>query len=152
APQQIDLAQNARGLARHYRIGPAGRAHDDPSYSHAVEAFDGIGLRPYAPCHLRARRTGAGDLDLSWIRRTRIDGDSWVSPDVPLGEAQEQYLIRVRDSGEAVLREVTVAAPSWTYGAAQQAGDGVAAPYFIDVAQVSERFGAGFFKRIVING
>ncbi|MBC57799.1 MAG: host specificity protein [Confluentimicrobium sp.] len=152
APQQIDLAQNARGLARHYRIGPAGRAHDDPSYSHAIEAFDGIGLRPYAPCHLRARRTGAGDLDLSWIRRTRIDGDSWVSPDVPLGEAQEQYLIRVRDSGEAVLREVTVAAPGWTYGAAQQAGDGVAAPYFIDVAQVSERFGAGLFKRIVING
>ncbi|MDP3859949.1 MAG: glycoside hydrolase/phage tail family protein, partial [Phaeovulum sp.] len=53
APAQIDLALGARGLARHYRIGSAALGYDDASYVHRVEAFDGIGLRPYAPCHLR---------------------------------------------------------------------------------------------------
>ncbi|MFV2003068.1 MAG: host specificity protein, partial [Paracoccaceae bacterium] len=90
-PKQIALAASERGLARHYRIGPAARAVDDPSYVYRLEAFDGIGLRPLAPVHLRARAMVSGDVDLSWVRRTRIDGDNWVSADVPLGEDSESY-------------------------------------------------------------
>ena len=52
-PRQIGLAEAQRGQDRHYRIGPGGRPVDDPSYGHAVLAFDGLGLRPYAPVHLR---------------------------------------------------------------------------------------------------
>ena len=151
-PQQIALAMSERGLARHYRIGPAGRPFDDPSYQYRVEAFDGIGLRPYAPAHLRAEGVLGADVDFSWIRRTRIDGDSWQSLDVPLGEAAEAYLLRVRDNVGAVLREVTLAAPAWTYTAAMQSSDGVAVPFSVEVAQISDRFGAGLFKRIDING
>jgi len=149
-PEQIDLALAARNLARHYRIGPAGRSYDDPSYVHQVEAFAGAGLRPYSPCHLRGRRDAAGDLHLSWIRRTRIDGDSWVSVDVPLGETSESYLLRVLD-GETIVREVTLTAPDWIYPQAQQSSDGLSAPFNIDVAQISQSFGAGLFRRIVIN-
>jgi hypothetical protein len=73
-------------LARHWRVGPARRALDDPSYVERVLAFDGIGLRPLRPVHLRA--AGAGpDLAVRWIRRGRIDADSWSGLDVPLGEA-----------------------------------------------------------------
>ena len=95
APRQIGLPRSARGLDRHYRIGPASRPYDDASYRHRVAAFEGIGLRPYAPTHLRARRQG-GDLVVTWVRRTRIDGDGWGRGDVPLGEAREAYLVRVR--------------------------------------------------------
>ena len=90
-PQQIELAEAQRGQARHYRIGPGGRPVDDPAYRHAVIAFDGLGLRPYAPVHLRVAEAG-GDLKVTWIRRTRIGGDRWDTPEVPLGEERESYL------------------------------------------------------------
>ncbi|MCG6901796.1 MAG: glycoside hydrolase/phage tail family protein [Rhodobacter sp.] len=150
AMRQIDLAPSARGLARHYRIGPAQRGYDDPSYAHLVEAFDGIGLRPYAPVHLRAAADGAGDLTVNWIRRTRTDGDSWQSVEVPLGEDSEAYLVRVLKD-QAVMREATVTSAAYVYSAAAKAADGVTGTYEIAVAQVSDRFGPGPFRRITIN-
>ncbi|MCC0065385.1 MAG: glycoside hydrolase/phage tail family protein, partial [Defluviimonas sp.] len=149
APRQIELLPDARDLARHYRIGPSGRSFDDASYTHDVQAFRGIGLRPLSPAHLRVTRT-SGDLDLSWIRRTRTGGDSWSGLDVPLGETQELYLVRVMQGG-TVLREMTVTSPFWTYGAALQVSDGAALPYEIHVAQLSDSFGPGAFARIMIN-
>lgn len=147
---QVDLAQSARGLDRHYRIGPAQRSYDDPSYSYRVAAFDGVGLRPYAPVHLRAVSDGAGGVTASWVRRTRLDGDSWQSSEVPLGEAQELYRVQVSVNG-AVLREADVTSPSWSYGAAQIAADGVTGSFEIAVAQVSDRFGPGPYRRILVN-
>jgi hypothetical protein len=43
---QIDLPSQARGMARHFRIGPAARGYEDPSYIYRVESFEGAGLRP----------------------------------------------------------------------------------------------------------
>ncbi len=114
-----------------------------------VEAFDGIGLRPYAPAHLRAM-TVSGDVQLTWVRRTRIDGDSWQSVEVPLGEDSEAYLLRVLQN-EILVREATVVSPMWTYPASVQASDGLTGAYHIDVAQLSGRFGPGPFRRITIN-
>ncbi|QBY02606.1 hypothetical protein E2K80_03140 [Rhodophyticola sp. CCM32] len=148
-PEQIDLALSARGLARYYRIGPARRPLDDASYEERHLAFDGVGLRPYAPAHLRAR-AGAAALDLSWVRRTRIDGDSWQGTEVPLGEESEAYLVQIRDAS-GLKREVTVSAPAWSYSDAALASDGTTTPYSIDVAQISGRFGPGPFTRIMID-
>jgi len=147
---QIDLAQSARGLARHYRIGPAQRSFDDPSYRHLVEAFDGIGMRPYSPAHLSVAADAAGGDVFSWVRRTRIDGDSWQSTEVPLGESSETYLVQVSENG-AVIRESQVSTPEFTYSAAAKTADGVTGEYEFAVAQVSDRFGPGPFKRITIN-
>jgi hypothetical protein len=148
---QIDLPDSGRGLARHYRIGPALRSLDDPSFVHRIAAFDGNGLRPYAPVHLRAV-PGAGDLEVSWMRRTRLGGDTWAGFEVPLGEEVEAYALRVIDSGGAVRREVVVGAPGWAYSDALRVADGVGAHYRIAVAQISGRFGAGPFTEIEING
>lgn len=150
APQQINLEPSARDLARHYRVGPSLRPYDDPSYTHTVAAFSGVGLRPYAPAHLRTREI-SGAREVSWVRRTRVDGDSWSSVEVPLGEDVEQYVVRVVRNG-VVLREDQTSTPHWTYAQAQQAQDGALAPYEIEVAQVSLRFGPGPFARIEING
>jgi hypothetical protein len=148
APGQIALPMSARGLARHYRIGPATRASSDPSYVHLVEAFAGIGLRPYSVCQLQARPLGAGDLAISWVRRTRIDGDSWAGIEVPLGETREQYLLRIMTGG-TVRREIVVPSPAWTYTLTDRAADGlVGQPFDIHVAQLSDAFGAGPFTRI----
>ncbi|WP_372572921.1 baseplate multidomain protein megatron [Ruegeria jejuensis] len=140
---QLGLSSSARRIARHFRIGPAARGYDDPAYLHRVEAFDGNGLRPYAPVHLRVEATSGGHR-VSWIRRTRIDGDSWDAPEVPLGEESETYLLRVTREG-ALLREVTLRAPEWTYTEAMQVQDGAESGVRIEVAQVSARFGPGLF-------
>ncbi|SPH17632.1 hypothetical protein DEA8626_01156 [Defluviimonas aquaemixtae] len=150
APKQIDLPAAARDLARHYRIGPSRRGYDDPSFVHRVEAFVGTGLRPLSPAHLRAQRSAAGDLVLSWIRRTRIDGDSWSGVEVPLGETSEAYALRVVEGG-LVKRELTLGQSSWTYPAGMQAADGITEPFEIHVAQLSDVFGPGPFRRIAID-
>jgi hypothetical protein len=145
---QLPQALGQRGLERHYRIGPAARGYDDATYVHEVHAFSGVGLRPYAPVHLRAGWNG-GDLHVSWLRRTRIDGDSWFAEEVPLGETQERYRVRVM-AGLDVLREATVTAQAWSYSAAMRAADSVELPFAVEVAQVSEVWGAGPFRRIEI--
>ena len=149
-PGQIELPLSARGLQRNYRVGPAAKPLDHPVYAQDALAFDGIGLRPYAPAHLRSTLSG-GDRQISWIRRTRIDGDSWQGAEVPLGEESESYVLRITDSG-GIRREVDLTSPAFTYTAAMQAADAVSLPYTIEVAQVSARFGPGPFTRIEING
>ncbi|PKP71609.1 MAG: host specificity protein [Alphaproteobacteria bacterium HGW-Alphaproteobacteria-4] len=149
APGQLDMALSARGLARHYRIGSAALGYDDPSFVHRIEAFGGIGLRPYSPCHLRIRQVG-GDAFVTWIRRSRIDGDSWAGMEVPLGEALEAYIVRVVENG-AIRREAITEAPAWAYSAAMRAADGITGACEIHVAQLSDTFGAGPFARIEIN-
>jgi GTA TIM-barrel-like domain/Putative phage tail protein len=144
---QIDLDMSARGLARNYRIGAAARGYDDPSVEVRTEAFDGIGLRPYPVAHLSAKATASG-TQVTWLRRTRIDGDNWTPADVPLGEDAESYAIRVIRDG-AILREATTQAPVWTYPHADFTSDG-AGPRSIHVAQVSSRFGPGPFRSVAL--
>ena len=149
---RLPLAASARGLERHYRVGPATRAYDDPSYLHRVEAFAGVALRPYRPAHLAASRRSDGGIALSWVRRTRIDGDSWLGTEVPLGEEAESYLVRTFTAGGSPLREVTTGASRFVYSLADQVRDGATAALVFEVAQVSVRFGAGPFERIEFNG
>ena len=151
APRQIDLATSSRGLARYYRIGSAGRGYEDPAVVVKVEAFDGIGLRPFPVAHLKAVAAASGDVSVSWIRRTRVDGDNWQSPEVPLGEAVEAYMIRVIQA-EIIVRQETVAAPGWVYSNAAQITDGILGPYRVEVAQMSDRFGAGPFRSVTVPG
>ena len=146
---QMDLAASTRGLERHYRIGSAQRGYDDPSYVHETHTFAGAGLRPFRPCHLQAEKGGTGDLVVSWIRRTRFDGDGWDVHEAPLNEESEAYALRVLKEG-AVVRELEVAEPRWTYASAEQAADGISAPYAVQVAQVSGRFGPGPFASLEI--
>ncbi|MEJ5216843.1 glycoside hydrolase/phage tail family protein [Cognatishimia sp. D5M38] len=140
-PSQIELASAQRGIERHFRIGPARQALSDASYVHEVHAFAGNGLRPYAPVHLRAWMSG-GDVSVSWIRQTRVDGDRWDLGDVPLGEESETYELRVSVDGQLVRQE-NVTASTWSYTAADQALDNAEGLVTFDVAQVSARFGAG---------
>lgn len=147
--RQLDLPLDQRRIARHYRIGPARRGYEDPSYTHRIETFDGNGLRPYAPVHLRLGSALGEDTQVSWIRRTRIEGDSWDLPDVPLGEAREQYRVRIL-RGQTLLREDITTQSAWAYDMAMQAADAVMPGDIFEVAQLSDRFGAGIAARVVL--
>ncbi|MCZ4354191.1 glycoside hydrolase TIM-barrel-like domain-containing protein [Roseovarius aestuarii] len=150
-PSQIELTGGQRGSARHYRIGPAGRVMDDPSYQHAVIAFEGVGLRPYSPAHLRAVTDASGHTHVTWIRRTRVDGDRWDTPEVPLGEESEQYILRILEDN-AIRREEVLNTPTFDYTTAHKADDSIAGPYSIEVAQISAKYGAGMFTQLDVPG
>ena len=148
ALRQIPLPSAARGVLRHYRMGLLSAGYDGENVRHETHAFAGNGLRPYRVAHLRAAMSG-GDLALSWIRRTRIDGDSWQSSEVPLGESRESYALRFLKGG-TVLREVATLAPQFIYTAAMRAADGATGQITIEVAQLSDSYGAGPTSRLVV--
>ena len=140
----IDLTPAQTGLATYWRSGPSSRGIGDATYATQVHAFAALGLRPLSPVRLKSSRAANGDLSLNWIRRTRIGGDSWDLPDVPLSEASESYQVQIL-SGPAVVRTFTTAAPALTYLATDQATDFGTIPAHVSlrIAQVSQAYGPG---------
>ena len=145
APQQIELAASGRGVVQYFQIGPAARPYSDYSYRKLSAAFAGNGLRPYAPVHLTRKWDGA-DLEFSWIRRTRLEGASWDLAEMPLSETQERYQVKIF-SGAQLLRQEEVQQTQWRYSASMQALDGAQGLLELQVAQLSESFGPGLFRK-----
>lgn len=145
--QQLALVSSTRGIARHYRVGLATLGYDDRRAIHQELAFNGIGLRPYSVAHLSKTGSLGSNIQLAWIRRTRLDGDAWEQSEVPLGEDRERYLVQVID-GTLVAREIEVTEPRWTYTSAFQAADSISSFASVRVAQISDRFGPGPFVTI----
>ena len=99
AVARVDLAASEIRLPYSWRYGPATRDIGDASYAVAAHTFQGLGLKPLSPVHVRAVRAG-GDVAFSWVRRTRLGGDSWETPEVPLGEDNESYEVDILDGAE----------------------------------------------------
>ena len=121
APVLVDMTPDEVGLAHTWKCGPASRDIGNPSYVQVEHAFTGRGLVPLSPAHVRGTRSG-DDLTVTWLRRTRIGGDSWDSAEVPLGEASERYEIDILD-GPDVVRTLSTTTPTVTYTAADQTSD-----------------------------
>jgi GTA TIM-barrel-like domain/Putative phage tail protein len=122
-PVGLSLADLHRPF--NWRYGPANKDIGSASYATRALAFHGVGLRPLSPVHVRATRATNGDMTLSWIRRTRIGGDSWELADVPLGEDSERYEIDILDPAApaVTVRTLSASAPSVIYAQAQQIAD-----------------------------
>jgi hypothetical protein len=103
-----------------------------------------VALRPFAPVHLRAVRSGSG-IVLSFVRRTRRDGDSWEVEEVPLGETTERYEIDILD-GVTVKRVLQTTVPQVLYASADEITD-FGAPLSaitLRVTQMSALTGRGY--------
>lgn len=141
---QVNLPPAARGQRRYWRIGPAIRPYDDPSYRLRAPIFQGVGLRPYAPCHLRMN----GRV-VSWVRRSRLHGDDWSVREIALGEAQERYLIQLR-RGARILYEAETSAPHYEFSQSDWQDASAGGDFILEVAQISDQFGPGAFARSMI--
>jgi hypothetical protein len=142
------VAPLARGLDRlgrtmQLRVVAASRDHGDVAALALTATPQPLALQPLSPVHLKAERRTEGIL-LRWIRRTRLDGDSWDTQDVPLFEANEAYEVDILD-GETVLRTLSAATPSLLYSNAQELADFGAPQTHLTfrVAQMSETVGRG---------
>lgn len=131
------------GRTLRHRIGPARHDVGDATMVEVMTEVTGPALVPLSPVRPIARRTEAG-IALSWLRRTRIDGDSWELVEVPLGEENERYELRILD-GEALVHAEIVNGPGWLYPTAQELADFGApqAELAFSVAQISASVGRG---------
>jgi hypothetical protein len=134
------------GLARSWRAVGFGALFEDAET--IVQAHSGRDLMPLAPVHPTGSRNGAGDLTITWQRRTRIGGE-WRdgTGSVPLGEASEAYEIDVLDGPAGqVFRTLNSIGPTVVYTATEQTADFGApqATIHLRVVQLSATIGRGF--------
>jgi len=150
--RQIPSLSSDQGRDRVMRLGPGHLDHADPSFVEFNYAASGISLRPLSPVHLKVQKITNG-LMLSWVRRTRIDGDSWALLEVPLGEGIERYTINIMD-GQSPVRTFTSDQSQAIYtDTDRQADFGLPFPVSItyQVAQVSPIYGPGTYQEKTIN-
>jgi len=145
----IARGQDALERSLQLRVVMAGRDHGDPTALALSATPHATALKPLMPVHLRATRGGSG-ITVSWIRRTRVDGDTWVG-EVPLGEDVEQYAIDIL-SGSTVVRTLTSTAPSALYGSADELSDFGApqASLHVRVTQLSATVGRGIAAEAIL--
>jgi hypothetical protein len=109
-------------------------------------------LKPYAAVHIHGSRNGAGDLTITWLRRTRFSGEWRDLVDVPLNEASEAFEVDVLDGAGQVVRTLNSTNPLVTYSASDQTTDFGAPKSTVDIEvyQLSASVGRGFAGRAVV--
>ena len=108
AVKPLQLEASEAGLELNWSADAIGGS---PGQGEATVFSGGLrALRPPSPVHLKARRGPAGDVAFTWVRRGRIDADSWLGGEIPLGESRERYRVEIL-RGPAVVRSGEVSAP-----------------------------------------
>ncbi|EEA94171.1 glycoside hydrolase TIM-barrel-like domain-containing protein [Pseudovibrio sp. JE062] len=102
---KLPWTSDKAGVAFSYRVVPAGKPL---GFKWAVKlSHEGsqTALMPFAPVHLKATVQENGDLALNWIRRTRWEGDSWATPDIPVQEDKLAFSLKIshKPAGETDL-------------------------------------------------
>lgn len=153
SPALIQLSYIISDLNKPYnfRYGPASKPITDASYRNITQSFVGRGLKPYAPSQFNYTLDSADNATLTWVRRTRIGGDTWDIGEPPLNEETEKYEIDIIRPSSQIVRTITVtSATTVVYTAAQQATDTVTRPYTAEIYQISATVGRGIPRRIQI--
>jgi GTA TIM-barrel-like domain/Putative phage tail protein len=148
---QPDMTLTEAGLEATWRLGPAQFDYGHPSYLEVTYAGQLKSLRPLRPAQIKMMAS-AGGFNISWIRRTRIDGDLWELAEVPLGEASEQYRLEIY-SGATLKRSLLLSEPNYFYTSADFITDFAASPAAVKlrVAQISAMVGAGDTLERIVN-
>ena len=116
----LGLTADEAGLAFNWIAEQAGLANGrfgPVSFAGGTRAWT-----PLSPVHLRAARLPEGSVRLSWVRRGRLNADSWQSSEIPLEEPVEAYRLDILNGG-TVMRSLDTAAAWHDYGAADEITD-----------------------------
>ncbi|MDE2383079.1 MAG: glycoside hydrolase/phage tail family protein [Alphaproteobacteria bacterium] len=151
AVRQAVMTTAEAGQGASWRLGPPQLDYGSAAYLALQSPATLKALRPLAPAQIKLARDPAGLL-ISWIRRTRINGDSWELAEVPLGEDVESYQLTIL-AGGVVKRSLATSQPVYLYASADIAADFGAMPASLTlrVAQVSAAYGAGAILERTVN-
>lgn len=146
---RIPLPSTEIGKTSYYKAMVSGGNWDDaPEIS---QTFNAASLRCFSPVHITGSRNGAGDLTITWMRRTRWYGEWLDNVDVPLFEDAESYAVDIY-SGDQIVRTLAADTPTTIYTAAEQTADFGAAQSVLAVAiyQLNAIIGRGTAGKAVI--
>lgn len=113
-------------------------------------AYLGYDLMPYSPMHVLGSYDGSNNIQLTWVRQTRIGGTTITdgTDTVPLGETTEAYSVDIMDAANATVKRTIngLTSPAATYTASQIAADFGSPPttVWVKVFQISSVVGRGF--------
>jgi hypothetical protein len=149
---RADIAAHEWNEPLSFVAAPAGALASDPRAAQTTLMLPHAAPRSWAPAHLRATRDASGDVLISWVRCARIGGDAWSAGEPPLGAPAEAYLLEILDGGGAVVRQLTVAGPSYLYATGDQTADFGAPPgsLRLRVAQIGENGATGLNTELTI--
>ncbi|WP_300543481.1 glycoside hydrolase/phage tail family protein [Maricaulis sp.] len=150
APQTYPLASREIGEDVELTAVPAGLPATHSRARTRVAVPRQRDLTPLAPVHVTVQAQADG-IVLGWTRCTRVGGDDWHAPDVPLGEAQERYRVRLM-AGETVMYETETAQSALALSTDDLTAIFGDVPDTLDaaIAQISARVGAGREARHVL--
>ncbi len=148
---QPELTLTEAGLSTTWRMGPSSLDIGHSSYVQFDFAGQLKALRPLPPVRLKSF-TDASGVALSWIRQTRVNGDSWDLVEVPLGEETELYKVDILN-GSTLVRSVQSATPAYLYTTANLISDfgSMPASFTARVFQISAATGSGAVLERIIN-
>jgi hypothetical protein len=152
------------GQPRYWKLAPAGGIISQAPT--VVNRYLGYDLMPWAPVQF-SRAPSGSDLDVAWVRRTRMGGDLLArgAGPVPLSEESEAYEVYVLPNagafagfnpGDATTytRVFTgLSSPALTYTAAEMTSDGFTPAIdtlYLAGFQVSATIGRGFRASITL--
>jgi len=117
---------------------------DSVSFTHS-----GIGLKPYAPVHVKGKRDATGNLEINWVRRSRAETNWRDLIDVPLNELSESYEIDILN-GASVVRTLTSSIPQATYSEVDQISDfgAIQTSITLRIYQISGTIGRGHAAQV----
>lgn len=142
-PARANSPGAERGLPLIWRAGPAGGPAGGPWVREVAYTSTGIHDRPWSPAHLRAAARADGGFDLSWIARSRIDGDRWDGE--PVSVDPMRFRVRILAGIEA-LRTFEVDGEAALYSSTNATSDfpeGPGPDAAVAVAQWGEGYGWG---------
>ena len=148
---QPAMTVSEAGQGATWRIGPAQLDYGNTAYTEIAYPGGLKPLRPLMPTYLQLKKDPSGLL-ISWIRRTRVDGDSWELAEVPLSETIENYKLDIVKAG-TLMRSVQTTQPAYLYASADILTDFGAGPISLTarVSQTSAVFGQGAILERTMN-
>ena len=144
-----EKTNNLIGLERHYRAVTIGSTLG--KVSSTAFTHQGVGLKPYAPVHVKGLRDSSGNLTINWIRRARGENGWRDFVDAPLNETSEAYDIEVL-SGSNVVRTLTASTTEVSYTTAQQITDfgSTQSSVSLRIYQLSAAIGRGYGAQAIV--
>lgn len=112
---KIDMLQYEVGLPLNWLVGAASTPVSNKTHEKAIFSCAGINARPLRPVHGKHTEALSGDIILNWIRRSRMNADTWEVPLTPLDEQNERYQVLVLNSFNEVIRQAEVSQASFLY-------------------------------------
>jgi hypothetical protein len=149
--QRIRDGLALRGLSRSYKA--VSLWQEESAVAALSFANTARSLMPLSPVHVAGSRDDAGNLIITWIRRTRTPSGWSDGADVPLGEASERYEVDIRNAANtATLRTIVTTSPTAIYTAAEQMADFGAPQSTIRVRlhQISDAVGRGIAREAIL--